>query len=487
MNRARVLIVLATVRGRLWRRRRRLRHRLPGSAAADRAGDAAQAALRGHSEGARHSGLQLREDRRRARRRRSSATSRCSGTRPASADQLKQKEILESFITQRVDGIAISALNGDFLTETINRAIDAGIPVVTWDSDAPKSKRIAFYGVDDLASGRIMGEQAIKLLNGKGKVAIITSLGATNLQSRLDGVKEALAKAPGIEIVETYDIKEDSVRCAEIIATGTRRYPDLAAWISVGGWPVFTRNALAARRSGEDEGHLVRHHQPGARPAARGQGPGAARPEVLRLGQRVGEAAARHQERQDAAVADHRLRRRRRHEGQRRRVRAAVEEDGRPGKLRPIRQMKFSSCSFFSWSPAARRGCVSSGFAQKIKLAVADTARPLPLTAVRLTGGPLKKAQDLDAAYLLSLEPDRMLAFYRKRAGLPPKAEGYTGWDADGRQLTGHIAGHHLSAVSLMWAATGDARFKQRADYIVSEMKAVQDATATASPARCRA
>ena len=165
---------------------------------------------------------------------------------PDTADQLRQKEILESFITQRVDGIAISALNGDFLTETINRAIDVGIPVVTWDSDAPKSKRIAFYGVDDLESGRIMGKEAIKLLGGKGKVAIITSVGATNLQQRLEGVKEALATAPGIEVAEIYDIKEDVVRCAEIIATGTRRYPDLAAWIAVGGWPVFTRNALAA-------------------------------------------------------------------------------------------------------------------------------------------------------------------------------------------------------------------------------------------------
>lgn len=164
---------------------------------------------------------------------------------PASADQLKQKEILESYITQRVDGIAISALNGDFLTETINRAIEAGIPVTTWDSDAPASRRVAFYGVDDLASGRIMGEEAIKLLNGKGKVALITSRGATNLQNRLNGVKEALAKAPGIEIVETYDIQEDVIRCAEIISTGSRRYPDLAAWISVGGWPVFTRNALS--------------------------------------------------------------------------------------------------------------------------------------------------------------------------------------------------------------------------------------------------
>ncbi len=165
---------------------------------------------------------------------------------PTTADQLKQKEILESAITQRVDGIAISTLNGDFLTETINKAIDQGIPVVTWDSDAPKSKRIAFYGVDDFAGGRILGEQAVRLLNGKGKVAIITSVGATNLQRRLDGMKEALAKAPGIQIVEVFDIKEDTVRCAELIATGTNRYPDLAAWLSTGGWPVFTRNATAA-------------------------------------------------------------------------------------------------------------------------------------------------------------------------------------------------------------------------------------------------
>ena len=113
---------------------------------------------------------------------------------------------------------------------------------------------------------------------------------------------------------------------------------------------------------------------------------------------------------------------------------------------------------------------------RQIAAAVPDLARPLPLSAVRLTGGPLKHAQDLNAAYLLSLDPDRMLAFYRVRAGLTPKADGLTGWDADGRQLTGHIAGHYLSAVSLMWAATGDTRFRERASYLVSELKLVQDA-----------
>ncbi len=121
-----------------------------------------------------------------------------------------------------------------------------------------------------------------------------------------------------------------------------------------------------------------------------------------------------------------------------------------------------------AWTP------LTSG--EPIKKAVEYAAAPLPLSDVRLTGGPLKQAQDLDAKYLLELEPDRMMAGYRVRAGLEPKAEGYGGWDdVNGRQLTGHIAGHYLSAVSFMYAATGDEEFKNRADTIVAEMKEVQE------------
>ena len=123
-------------------------------------------------------------------------------------------------------------------------------------------------------------------------------------------------------------------------------------------------------------------------------------------------------------------------------------------------------------------------FLQALPLAHAATdlkkvqlkAVPLPLSSVRLTGGPLKKAQDLDAAYLLELQPERMLAFLRQRAGLDPKAQGYGGWDGPGRQLTGHIAGHYLSAISMMYATTGDARFKQRADDFVTELQYIQNA-----------
>jgi uncharacterized protein len=110
-----------------------------------------------------------------------------------------------------------------------------------------------------------------------------------------------------------------------------------------------------------------------------------------------------------------------------------------------------------------------------IERIVPFAVRPLSPRVVKLTGGPLKRAQDLDVEYLLKLEPDRMLAYLRKRAGLPAKAAGYGGWDGNGRQLTGHIAGHYLSAVSYMYEATGDERFKQRADYTVAQLKEIQD------------
>ena len=146
-----------------------------------------------------------------------------------------------------MDGIAISSLNGDFLTETINKAVDAGIPVVTWDSDAPKSKRIAFYGVDDLAAGRIMGEEAAKLLGRQGQ-------GRDDHQpGRRQPAAPARGRAGGAEDSTRHQDRRGlrhqggHRRAARRSSPPARnRYPDLGAWISVGGWPVFTRNALDA-------------------------------------------------------------------------------------------------------------------------------------------------------------------------------------------------------------------------------------------------
>jgi DUF1680 family protein len=101
-------------------------------------------------------------------------------------------------------------------------------------------------------------------------------------------------------------------------------------------------------------------------------------------------------------------------------------------------------------------------------------AQEFPLEDVRLLEGPFKDAMMRDAAYLLRLDPDRLLSGFRKEAGLTPKAEVYGGWES--MTIAGHSLGHYLSACSLMFASTGDARFRERVNYIVSELEACQRA-----------
>jgi uncharacterized protein len=159
------------------------------------------------------------------------------------------------------------------------------------------------------------------------------------------------------------------------------------------------------------------------------------------------------------------------------RITAKRASDMMSKSRRDFLKKSVATAAAFTIAPPGSAVLLAAGEDPKVK-SVEDRlirARPIALDKVRLTGGPLKHAQEITAKYLLSLDPDRMMAYYRVRAGLKQKAEPYDGWDGGGRNLTGHIAGHHLSAVSLMYRATGDARFKQRADYLVREMKEVQD------------
>lgn len=103
------------------------------------------------------------------------------------------------------------------------------------------------------------------------------------------------------------------------------------------------------------------------------------------------------------------------------------------------------------------------------------TLEYFPVKDVRLTSGPMAHAQQLGIDYLLALDADRLLAPYLKEAGLTPKAENYTNWENTG--LDGHIGGHYLSALSYMYAATGNKEIGQRLDYMLSELKRCQDAS----------
>ncbi len=104
------------------------------------------------------------------------------------------------------------------------------------------------------------------------------------------------------------------------------------------------------------------------------------------------------------------------------------------------------------------------------------TAQPFELTCVRLLDGEFKAAMERDAAYLLQLDPDRLLHTFYLNAGLPTTAEPYGGWEAPEVELRGHFAGHYVSACALMYASTGDDRFKARVDQMVAGFAEVQAA-----------
>ncbi len=120
---------------------------------------------------------------------------------------------------------------------------------------------------------------------------------------------------------------------------------------------------------------------------------------------------------------------------------------------------------------------VQAQFLSKVKNAVPAKANFFPVSNVRLLPGPFKDAMDEDAKYLLSLDPDCFLHRFRTNAGLHPKAPIYGGWESRG--VSGHSLGHYLSACSMMYAASGDVRFKIKVDYIVDELDECQRARKT--------
>jgi hypothetical protein len=123
---------------------------------------------------------------------------------------------------------------------------------------------------------------------------------------------------------------------------------------------------------------------------------------------------------------------------------------------------------------AASVALVSSTVRAEAPLGKSGAVRPLPLEAVRLLDSPWLEAVEANRRYLHALEPDRLLHNFRTSAGLAPKGAVYGGWESD--TIAGHTLGHYLTALSLMYAQTGDAECKRRVGYIVDELIEAQRA-----------
>src|SRR2546426_2836126 len=164
---------------------------------------------------------------------------------PNEEDAQKQAEAIEQLVLAGADGIAVSCSDANKLTDAINSAVKNGVPVATFDSDAPASKRFVTFGIDDLKCGEQVMDELAKIMDGKGIVAILAgNQNAPNLQKRVQGVKNAAKKYPGIKIRETYYHKETPQDAAAKVEQVMQANPDITGWAMVGGWPLFTDNAL---------------------------------------------------------------------------------------------------------------------------------------------------------------------------------------------------------------------------------------------------
>lgn len=114
------------------------------------------------------------------------------------------------------------------LVPIINKAVESGIPVVTVDADLPDSKRVAFVGTGNYKAGYEGGTKLAELIGGKGKVAIMTKVGQSNLEERVSGYKDALSKYKDISIVQIVDTQSDAIIAAQVATAALRKNPDLA-------------------------------------------------------------------------------------------------------------------------------------------------------------------------------------------------------------------------------------------------------------------
>jgi ribose transport system substrate-binding protein len=166
---------------------------------------------------------------------------------PNDEDATKQAEAIEALARMGAQGIAVSCSEANTVTPSIDKAVSRGVQVMCFDSDAPKSKRFAYYGTDDKSCGERTVDVLAKAMGEKGTVAILAgNQSAPNLQNRVAGAKEALKKYPNMKLNEPgvfYHV-ETPEKAAEAVQQAQNANPSIQGWAMIGGWPLFTANAL---------------------------------------------------------------------------------------------------------------------------------------------------------------------------------------------------------------------------------------------------
>jgi ribose transport system substrate-binding protein len=165
---------------------------------------------------------------------------------PPQEDGQVQAQRIAQAVNEGAQAILIACSDAGKVTGAINDAVARGVEVMTFDSDAPQSRRFAYYGVDDVKLGERILTELAPLIGDKGKVAILAgNQNAPNLRKRVEGIKREAARHPQIQIVDTFFHLETPQDAAAEVLRVHNAYPDISGWAMVGGWPLFTKTLLS--------------------------------------------------------------------------------------------------------------------------------------------------------------------------------------------------------------------------------------------------
>ena len=159
---------------------------------------------------------------------------------PVNSDGAEQARVVDDVLARGVDAIAISCDDPTACIDPINRAVKAGIPVMTWDADSPQSERFTYLGLDNIKAGLAGANLLVQAMGTEGKVAILTGVpGAENLETRITGFRNGLATYPNIHIIATVVTNDDINLGVQAVEDTMQAHPDIKGWYFAGMWPLF--------------------------------------------------------------------------------------------------------------------------------------------------------------------------------------------------------------------------------------------------------
>lgn len=170
---------------------------------------------------------------------------------PPTADSAKQVEIFESVIARKPAGIAVSPNDPATVTEPIRAAMAAGIPVISWDADAPDSERLAYVGTNNINAGKVAGEEMVKAVGESGEIAILHgTLSAANAIERVDGFMQVIDQYPNLKVVAVEPTEESVATALAKAESLLQAYPGLDGFFGVTGAGV-PGGAAAVQQAGK--------------------------------------------------------------------------------------------------------------------------------------------------------------------------------------------------------------------------------------------